>query len=181
MYLPSIRLAQSNNQDAGMRSRAELRETPVRGDQNTLAGLRGSPQSEIIESLIGRSTDVKYSVTEFPQMLHSHSRDILVDENSHPSADDEFNRRNLLFSQASGIIEACHHVLPRYPRVCRQQIVDGVTIGQHSHDLVDRDPCAFHARLPVTNERIDRDPISKSHARPSLQPTLFAGSARSTV
>ena len=67
-----------------MLSRAELCKTTVCSNENALAGLRGMPQVQVLQSLIGRSTYVEYIVTEFPQMLHSHAGDILVDENSHP-------------------------------------------------------------------------------------------------
>src|ERR1039457_6811145 len=89
-----------------------------------------------------------------------HSRDILVDENSHSSAEN-FNRRNLLLSQAGGIVETRHDVLACYRCILRQQIFDGVAICQHSNDLVDRDPCAFDTCLPMTDSWIDGYAIAK--------------------
>ena len=52
-----------------MPSRAELCKT-VCSNENALAGLRGIPQVQVLQSLIGRSTYVEYIVTESPQMLY---------------------------------------------------------------------------------------------------------------
>ena len=123
-----------------MRNRAELREAPVRSDENSSVCLCGGPQIGVLQSLIRRSADVAHIVSEFPQTLLSfagYSR-----------------RREFAFlSQAGGIVETRHDVLACYRRILRQQIFDGVAICQHSNDLVDRDPCAFDTCLPVTDSR----------------------------
>jgi hypothetical protein len=55
--------------------------------------------------LLDRVLDI---VSEFPQTIHRYSRNIFSDEDSHPSAADEFNRCHLLLGQTGSVIEARH-------------------------------------------------------------------------
>ena len=66
MYFLSIRLTQSHNHDAGVRSRAELGEAAVGRNENPSAGLRDVPEVGILRTLFGRSTYVKYFGVRVP-------------------------------------------------------------------------------------------------------------------
>ena len=74
---------------------------------------------------------------------------MLIDQDPHALQD--FKGRHLFFSQGRGIVEARQDIFPCERGILFEQLLNCIPIGQHSKDLIDRDACAFNARLPVTH------------------------------
>jgi len=88
-----------------------------------------------------------------PSLPTNHSRvlavrNMLIDQDPHALQD--FKGRHLLFSQGRGIVEARQDIFPCERGILFKQLLNGIPIGQHPEDLIDRDTGAFNARLPMT-------------------------------
>ena len=95
------------------------------------------------------------SLTSFTQAVHRHARDVLVDQDSHPSVGGGVEWGDLLFGQLGGVVEASHDVFARQRRVLGQQVIDCIAVRQHMDHLVDSNPRALYTRLPMADSRID--------------------------
>lgn len=82
----------------------------------------------IRKTLPGRAADVLHVVTEFPQTPHRETRDVLINEDLHPSGIADLDRSNLLFSQVGSIFKAGHDVFVRERRILGEEIVYGVAV-----------------------------------------------------
>ena len=67
-----------------------------------MVGQSKGPEVRVSHALIGGSPDIPDVMPEFPQQLHGHSRDILVNEDAHASVAGYLYGRDLFFT------ESCH-------------------------------------------------------------------------
>ena len=65
----------------------------------------------------------------------------------------------LLVVRRGGVLEAGLNIFSRQRRVFMQEPLNGVSVGKHVHDLIDRDPRALHAGLTMTDARVNRDSV----------------------
>jgi hypothetical protein len=119
------------------------------------------PEIGIEQALVRCATDVLHVMTEFPETLHRHARDILVDQDLHPSKTGKLKGRDLLLGQNGRVVEASQNVFAGKRGVLRQKIVYGVAVCQHPDDLVHGDARALHARLTATDLRIDANSLER--------------------
>ena len=65
----------------------------------------------------------------------------------------------MLFGQFRCVIQTRHYVLACNRGVLCQQVFNRVSIREHVHDLMHRNPRSFDASLAVTYRRIDGNPF----------------------
>ena len=134
-----------------------LSEALVRRDQQATIADRESPQVRVRQALINGPANILDIMAEFAQVIHRHARNVLIDQDLHPSVRGGRDRGDLFFRQFGCVVEASHDICPLERWILGEQIVDGVAVGEHADDLMDRDAGALDAGLSVTDGRVDGD------------------------
>jgi hypothetical protein len=91
-----VRLTKTNDEDAEVLDLPVLCESFVGGDQHSLFAHGQAPEIGIQQSLARCAPDIFHVVANLAEVGDGHARNILVNEDLHPS-ERELNRRDLLF------------------------------------------------------------------------------------